>query len=213
MSQAPSRPHWARPSHKLQTPRLTLRSALPSDALPFALIHLAVEVQAQRLEAQKISTAAGKNAFLVIILKASEELAEIDYVEDLRVHDGFLIGMTGFNSFSVGKSSDGADEDVLIGDTGVLVDYRFARRGFAMESLCAVVEYGFCDLGCGEISLDTLAINAPFRGLMDAVGLRDVVVLRSVGDGTLDEEAHYVFNVRKWETAKKGVMGNGKWTL
>ncbi|KAJ8067319.1 hypothetical protein OCU04_004672 [Sclerotinia nivalis] len=127
-------PHWARPSHNFTTPRLILRSAFSSDARSFTTVRndpknspfggvvdpdLSIEVQAQRLEAQKISTAAGKNAWLVGILKDSEELPTINDVEDLRVHDGFLIGMTGFNSFLMEKFDDGTGEDILIGDIGV----------------------------------------------------------------------------------------------
>ncbi|KAF7870264.1 hypothetical protein EAF04_004012 [Stromatinia cepivora] len=221
-------PHWARPSHNFTTPHLILRSALSSDAHPFTLVRndpqnspfggvvdpdLSTEVQAQRLEAQKISTAAGKNAWLVVILKDSEELPRINDVEDLRVHDGFLIGMTGFNSFPMEKSVDDTGKDILLGDTGVLIDYRFARKGYAMETLCAVVEYGFHELRCGKITLATYAINAPFRGLMRAARLEDVMVLRSIGDGHPDQEAYYEFGQQKWETAKKEMVRDEKWPL
>lgn len=222
-------PHWSRPSHNFTTPRLILRSALSSDAHPFTIIRnnpqnrpfggvvdpdLSTEVQAQRLEAQKISTAAGKNAWLVVILKEdSEEISRSDNVKDLRVHDGFLIGMTGFNSFPVEKSNDGTGEDILIGDIGVLIDYRFARKGFALETLFAVVEFGFYELGCGKITLETYAINTPFRGLMKAARLEDVVVLRRIGDGPPDQEAYYEFGEQKWEAVKKEMVRDEKWLL
>ncbi|CAD6444600.1 a1d48dd4-2044-4ba3-bdf5-d99bbf99218f-CDS [Sclerotinia trifoliorum] len=222
-------PHWARPSHNFTTPRLILRSALPSDARPFTIVRndpqnspfggvvdpdLSTEVQAQRLEAQKISTAAGRNAWLVVILKErSEEIPRISDIENLRVDDGFLIGMTGFNSFPVEGSDNGTGKYILVGDIGVLIDYRFARKGYALETLCAVVEYGFYELECGKITLETYSINAPFRGLMKAAKLEDIVVLRRIGDGPPDQEAYYEFDEQKWEDAKKEMVRDEKWPL
>ncbi|TGO60190.1 hypothetical protein BOTNAR_0149g00140 [Botryotinia narcissicola] len=87
-------------------------------------------------------------------------------------------------------------EDILVRDTGVLIDYRFARKGYSKEIVCAVVKYGLNELLCGETTLDAcFAINAPFQGLMKAVRLEDVVVLKRIGDGPPDKETHYEFGV------------------
>jgi RimJ/RimL family protein N-acetyltransferase len=66
-------------------------------------------------------------------------------VEALRVHDGLLIESTGFNSFPVEKNENG--EEVLVADIGCLIDYRFQRKGYALECLEKVIEYGFGELG------------------------------------------------------------------
>jgi len=59
-------------------------------------------------------------------------------------------------------------EHVWVGDAEVLIDYRSARKGYAKETLCTIVEYGFGELGCGKISLHTHAMNPLFRNLMKA---------------------------------------------
>lgn len=119
------------------------------------------------------------------------------------VHDGFLVGMGGFNSFPV-------EEGVLVGDTGVLIDHRFARRGLAVEALEAVIEYGFNELGCGKMSLETNAINEPFRALMTSMELGDVEAPGS-GDGDGGDSVIYVFGKEKFEEAKRNLKLRGKW--
>jgi RimJ/RimL family protein N-acetyltransferase len=152
----PSPPAYARPFHTIRTPRLLIRSGIPSDALavktlrgdprnsPFGGVveaDLPVSVQRQRLENQAASTAAGKNAWTVVIL--TNPSAADPSVEELRVDEGVMIGNTGFNCFPLQPSLADPATQVVVGDTGVLVDYRFARKGYALEALSAVVEYGF----------------------------------------------------------------------
>ena len=213
------------PFHQLTTPRLILRSAILSDAKavcilrsdsrnnPHGGVHepdLSAEVQAQRIEEQNDSTAEGKNAWMQVILKP--ELAE-HVVDDLVVEDGILIGMTGFNSFSLGKDVEG--NEALVGDTGAMIDYRYTRKGYGLEAMEAVFEYGLNELGCGMLSLDTFALNAPWRKLMKTMGLEDVEQDRKIGDseGSLGEEIEYKFDKRKWEEGKKGLREAGKWYL
>ena len=222
MSSSP--PSHARPSHCLTTPRLILRSGIPSDAKAVCIVRsepqnnphggvhepdLSAEVQAQRIEAQKDSTAEGRNAWMQIILKP--ELAD-HVVDDLVVEDGVLIGMTGFNSFP--KETLG-DKEVLVGDTGAMIDYRYARMGYALEAMEAVFEYGFNELGCDMLSLDTFAVNVPWRRLMRTMGLECVEQVKKLGDGEgpLGEEVGYKFDNNKWDEGKKGLRGAGKWYL
>jgi len=137
-----------------------------------------------------------------VILKPGQEFpAE---AEDLRVEDGILIGMSGFNSFVV-------EEGVLVGDTGALIDYRFARRGLAIEVLEAVFEYGFHELGCGKMSLETNSINDPFRALMRGMVLGDVE--KPGGGEGEDESVIYLFGREKWEEAKKTLKEKKRWYL
>ncbi|KAE8442480.1 hypothetical protein EG329_003323 [Mollisiaceae sp. DMI_Dod_QoI] len=221
-------PSHARPSHHLITPRLILRSGHPhaaTDARPFSLVRsdplnnpfggvvnatLPEDEQRRLIEGQAISTAEGKNAFLNIILKRSSSFPSpsIPYtpsLDALSVTDGLLIGMSGFNCFPTSPSGD------LIGDTGVLIDHRFARKGFAMEALEAVIEYGFNELGCGKMSLETNAVNEPFRALMRGMALGDVEE-KGTGGGE-EESVVYVFGRERWEVAKSALKERGKWYL
>lgn len=163
------------------------------------------EEQRRRLAAQAQSTAAGKNAWVNIIYRPKEGDDVPESARELTVHDGILIGMSGFNSFPI-------QDGVLIGDTGVLIDHRFTRRGLAVEALEAVIEYGFNELGCGKMSLETNAINEPFRALMRSIELGDVEAPGS-GDEEGGDSVIYVFGKEKFEQAKRSLKSRGKWYL
>lgn len=158
--------------------------------------------QRRRLAAQAESTAAGKNAWVNIIYKGNEVP---EGAEELRVHDGILIGMSGFNSFPV-------EDGVLVGDTGVLIDHRFARKGLAVEALEAIFEYGFNELGCGKMSMETNTINEPYRALMRSMELGDVEA-PGTGDPDGGESVIYVFGKEKFEEVKRSLKSKGKWYL
>lgn len=175
--------------------------------------------QRDKLLAQAGSTARGENAWVNVILKPCSgsvisEGVETE-VDELKVTDGWLIGMSGFNSFKIEKDEgceDGDGEGILVGDTGALIDWRFARRGLAVECLEAVFEYGFYELGCGKMMLETNSVNLPFRGVMKGMGLGDVE--REVkGKGDEEDSVVYLFDRSKWEDAKKGLKERGKWYL
>ena len=166
-----------------------------------------VSVQEQKLEAQQRSTAKGENAWMLVILK--DPKATDLSVEKLAVKEGVAIGYTGFNSFPFRPSLADATTQVVVGDTGILIDYRFARKGYAIESLSAVIEYGFVELKCGLASLDTKAVNEPIRNLLRTM---------CIGEGTIrgqgsEQEVNYLFDRDIWEGAKKEMKLNGKWYL
>jgi RimJ/RimL family protein N-acetyltransferase len=230
MSSSP--PSHARPSHTLTTPRLILRSGIPTDAKavatirseplnnPYGGIHepdLSTSVQAERLLSQQESTAKGETAWVQIILKP--EFTD-NIVQDLMVEEGVMIGMTGFNSFPKSPSLNDPSKEVLVGDTGAMIDYRYARKRYALEAMEAIFEYGFDELGCGMMSLDTFAVNEPWRRLMGVMGLGDVEVFRKIGGGEgvaqkgpLGEEISYRFDKEKWESCQKALKESGKWLL
>jgi RimJ/RimL family protein N-acetyltransferase len=177
-------PSHARLAHHHTTPRLILRTARITDAPPFIAVNhdplnspfdgvvgvtISAEVQAEKLESQVGSTIRGENAFFVIVLKPDQHIPE--GVEYLKIDDGYLIGMTGFNSFPREKWLEGRDEEVLVGDMGVLVDHHFSRKGYAIEAFEKVVEIGFYDLGVEVMFLETNTVNIPFRGMMAGLGL------------------------------------------
>jgi RimJ/RimL family protein N-acetyltransferase len=132
-------------------------------------------------------------------------------VTELIVKEGICIGNTGFNCFPLRPSLKGASKHVIMGDTGAMVDYRVARQGYALETQTAVIEYGFKELGCGMMSIDTAETNGPWRALMRTMGLGDGEL--EVHEGEMENEIHWKFDLDDWEKAKEHMKGNGKWLL
>ena len=212
-------PIHGRFGHHLETPRLILRTASPSDAKQFSIVRIdplnnpfggvvgadrPESEQAERLRSQQSSTAAGDNGFMVIILKPDQPAP--DTAEVLKVHDGWLIGMSGYNSFPM-KPVNGID--VYVGDTGALVDHRFARKGYALEALEGLTEHGFREMGLGGMFLETNVDNEPFKGLMSIMELDDVRGYCSDDGGSFT----YTFGKEKWDAVKSALMKKGKWLL
>jgi RimJ/RimL family protein N-acetyltransferase len=217
-----SPPSYARPFHTVHTPRLLIRSSIVSDALAVNIIRteklnspfggvvdpeLTLSVQRERIASDAITTAEGKNAWMVIIIKDPQPGDES--VEGLRVDEGVLIGNTGFNCFPLKPLLVDSSKEAIVGDTGALIDYRFARKGYAVETMSAVIEYAFVELRCGMISLDTNSENRPFRNLMRTMGIGEGSIR---GEGK-EQEVLYLFDREMWESAKKQMKSNGKWYL
>lgn len=141
---------------------------------------------------------------MVIILKPDQ--AALDTAELLRVNDGWLIGMSGYNSFPI-KPIDGVDG--YVGDIGALVDHRFARRGYALEALESLIEHGFGEMRLSGIFLETNAGNEPFKGLMSMMELDDVHEYWSDDEGSFT----YAFGKEKWDAVKPILMKKNKWLL
>lgn len=121
--------------------------------------------QRENLSKQAGSTARGENAWLVVVLKPSNPAPENTDV--LKVDDCQLIGSTGFNEFKFRKDEEG--KEILWTDVGCLIDWRFHRRGYALETLQAIFEYAFSELKAQKISAETNMENKPWRNLMDVM--------------------------------------------
>jgi RimJ/RimL family protein N-acetyltransferase len=150
------------------------------------------EEQRASLAKQAASTARGENAWLVVILIPEEGQEVPEDAESLRAHDRVLIGSTGFNTFKMEKGGGG--EEMLVADIGALIDWRFQRRGYALETLEAVVEYGFSELGAKQITLETNALNLLFRGLMKQMGIT-VKTFNKAGRGDEGDTISYRFGI------------------
>jgi len=100
----------------------------------------------------------------------------------------------------------------LVGDLGALVDYRFKRRGIAIEVLSALIEYGFEELGVKVAEMDTNGTNEPWKKLMREMGLEKWGKVRK-GRQWGEEEVVYRFEREGWEEAKRGLRERGKWLL
>lgn len=120
-------------------------------------------------------------------------------------------------------SESGSDQHV-IGDIGILIDHEYWRNGYALEAMCATIEYAFNDLNCKEIMSDTGYENEPLRALLRSMGLESSAHERVVDalPGQRDPietkvEGHriwtYRFGKELWEEAKKGMRARGRWPL
>lgn len=94
-----------------------------------------------------------------------------------------------------------------------MLDHRFRRRGYALEALSAIFEYGFYELGVEQINLNPFKINEPFQGLMRALGLGETGKVFLAGDGSSGEQIAYRFEKEQWEEAKKELKESRKWPL
>jgi RimJ/RimL family protein N-acetyltransferase len=212
-----------RPYHQINTPRLIIRSATHSDAQAIADLRgnpknnpymsvepgLSAEVFQKRIVDWTASAERGENAFMVIILRKKSILAEQDSGKE-----GTLIGFGGFNSLHRGPALDDPTKDVLVGDTGIMIDHLQWRKGYALEALCATVEYGLYTLGCEHITIDTRVDNEPWRGLTRSAGLEGVEIQRNGGsEEDPQTEWNYRFGRNVWEKARENMIVRGKWAL
>lgn len=210
---------------KITSPRLTIRTAVPSDGealvayfsnpanFPWpAEESLTLEKMLPRIGKWGDATAKGNSAFMVIVLRET----------------GQLIGFGGFNNLPhteplgdtpAWKIRNGSGEGtVLVADVGVSIDHQHQRRGYAREAVCAVVDYGFEKLGCAYAHLDTQTSNEPMKALMGKLGITGVE-----GDGSepLEDAAfsfaskaiNYNVDRETWNGIRQDLEHNGAWPL
>ncbi|KUI61186.1 putative N-acetyltransferase p20 [Cytospora mali] len=220
-------PAAAASGYTITSPRLTIRTAVPSDGealvsfftdpanFPWeAETDLTVEKVLPRIDRWAKATEEWKSAFVVVIERESDQ----------------LIGFGGFNSlpytkplgsesiWTVAKQDGPEGGMVLVADIGMSIDHRYQRRGYAREAVCALVEYGFGTLGCVYVHMDTAKDNEPFRALMRDMGIGEVE-----GDGGEAPEGaafcfasksyNYVFERADWERVKDEMKKKSKWPL
>lgn len=199
------------PSYSITTPRLILRSAVPDDAedlsalfttqanFPFDAVDptATAEVYRERIGRWAKTSAAGKNAFLAIVRRA----------------DNQLIGSGGFNSLEIKSESEADGPGVLVADTGIVIDHRSWRQGYAFEVLCATFEYGFDTLGAARFTLDTAKENEPWRTLMNKLGLGHTESQRP--SWRKKDELEYFYQVGRadWQAARAALQEKGQWPL
>lgn len=213
--------------HTITSPRLIIRTAVPSDSE--ALVDyftnaanfpwepekdLTREKVLPRIDRWAKATGEGKSAFMVVVQRDSDQ----------------LIGFGGFNNFpytgSLGseptwkmKQQEGPREGIVrVADIGISIDHKYQRKGYAREAVCALAEYGLGKLECGYVHMDTAKDNEPLRALM-----RDMSIDEVEGDGGEAVEGaafcyasksfNYEFDRPAWETVKNEMMKIGKWPL
>ncbi|ETS78571.1 hypothetical protein PFICI_10633 [Pestalotiopsis fici W106-1] len=207
-------------SYEVKSQRLVIRDPVPEDAEAFvdlmgkvenlpmgeteAMTGLTVDSVVARFGRWKKTSLAGKNAFLSVALRDTNQ----------------MVGWMGFNCFRTKEEFDGTvperDEPTpglegrYLTDVGVNIDYRHRRKGYALEAVCSAVEFAFETIGCQVVRLETSLVNERWRGLMVAIGLGD---FEEQAPSSYNGEVGCIYKVHKdaWQKVKADLKAKGKW--
>lgn len=207
------------PNPHLRTENLTLRPAVPADAAPLAALFAnplntlhephkpsspTAEEYQRRIAKWEDLRARGQAYFLVITRRPrtrAEAAAETAASRDLSASPSAeaVIGFGGINAIATDAQGK------RTADLGVLIDSSAWRKGYGREALQATLDFAFrtqggeaAGVGCDEAFLETLAVNTPFQGLADRMGLGKWKQVKSEG-----KEVEYRFSKEDWEGIKK----------
>ena len=147
---------------------------------------------ANQIETMNTEAAKGEKALCVIALRQPVTAhANAEGADD----NGEVIGLTGYPWLL-------ANAEGRPGNTGVVIDEQYQRRGYAAEALSAVLDWGFDILDFEEIEQGTRAANLPYRGLMKSLGL-EKFEREEVDEKTNEKEMIYRVNAKEWKALKQ----------
>ncbi|KAI1259880.1 gcn5-related n-acetyltransferase [Xylariaceae sp. FL1019] len=210
-------------SYEIRSPRLIIRSPVQDDCEAFIALlsnarnlppgvtevmpNLTPEGQSARLKRWRTSASEGRNAFLAIALRETNE----------------LVGYIGFNCFRTKEEYEGTEperqEPLLSGpegryltDLGINTDIKHRRKGYSSEVLCLAPEFAFKELQCQLVRMETSLLNEPWRAVMRDVGFGH---LEKESIATYNDELGFVYIVDRstWERTKGHLLGRRKWPL
>jgi RimJ/RimL family protein N-acetyltransferase len=211
---------------EIKSPRLVIRTAVPSDAEALRRIGAdpenvpagdtgpepgtqTVERKLAKIAQWKELQDKGQCAWLVIALRDTDE----------------VIGTHGFNCFAAREEVqvDGPDVKVdprpegvearYLTDIGITFDHAHWRKGYATEALAASVEHAFREIGCKVVRVETGVTNVPWRKFMHSLGLDSELEGRvSWGDGS-EVGLIWKFDEDDWKKVSDGLKAKGKWPL
>jgi ribosomal-protein-alanine N-acetyltransferase len=184
---------------RIDTPRLVLRIPEVSDAPAYVAMftnplnmehdplkdgpdEITIEKYKEILAKDSDGYRKGEKALMAIYLKNEDGL------------DGAMIGMGGYPFLP--SNADGKP-----GNTGVLIDSAFIRKGYASEALVATLDYGFDVLGFEDIEQCTQEANQPYRAFMQSMGLEHFGK-RQEPDEKGIVHWDYTVNKAQWRTIK-----------
>lgn len=215
---------------EIKSPRLVIRTALPSDAealydmstkpgnsygeeLP-DYSAMSVEKKRATIENWRVLQAKGQCAWLVIALR--DELG------------GQVMGTHGFNCFrprAAVRDEGGPDDESVVEpgpaevegryltDLGITIDHEHWRKGYATEAFAMSAEHAFGQLGCQVVRVETGVNNVPWRTFMHALGL-DGEVQGKAGWGDGSEDAYmWKIDQEAWGKVRDDLKAKGKWPL
>ena len=119
-------------------------------------------------------------------------------LKDADGNAGPMIGMCGFPWLP-------ANAEGRPGNTGVLIDSHYARKGYASESLVVTLDYGFDVLGFETIEQDTGEENIPYRTLMQSMGL-DKFGKRKEPNSKGQVRWFYTVNKAQWKDLREALV-------
>lgn len=201
------------PNPNLRTENLTLRPAVPSDAAPLAALFAnplntlhephkpsnpTAEEYQRRIAKWDDLRARGQAYFLVVTRRpTTTTTTETGSASPLGSADAGVIGFGGINAISTD-----AQQGKRVADLGVLIDSSEWRKGYGREALQATLDFAFRTVeaegvGCDEAFFETLAVNTPFQGLADRMGMARWKQVKSGG-----KEVEYRFSKEDWEGIK-----------
>ncbi|KAK1705320.1 hypothetical protein CaCOL14_011704 [Colletotrichum acutatum] len=204
---------------EIGTPRLIIRTAIQSDAenllnflqtpdsFPFqeSEQNLTIERIRTRIDKFVSFTKDGKNGWIVVILRETNELIGNGGYNTLETVDpaGFLTGKTTLPS-----------GDRRMTDLGISIDHRHWRKGYGLEILEALIEYARIELCCEVFRIETGNDNQPWRSLMRAAGLGQFESRHKASYDANQEVWAWKFDAGHWEeSSKTKLKGDGKWLV
>jgi len=188
----------------IETERLILRRPEVADALAYVAIfsnpqnieydpeangpdEVTVAKYEQHLKETSEGNQKGEKALIAVCLKQTDGTA------------GPVIGMGGFPWLP-------ANANGRPGNTGVLIDSHYARKGYGTEALAATLDYGFDKLGFEVIEQDTEEINTPYRSLMRAMGFEEYGQRQDKPDSKGFIRWVYAVNKAQWKGKREQVL-------
>lgn len=207
-----------RKNHRIETPRLIIRSAIPQDAQAIAALRGNPDndifgkadsddpdTYLRRMVNWQKASEEGRYAFTVILLRSPSGQGE-----------GELVGFGGFNEFRWVDSPDPSADHVLEVDVGVQIIHELWRKGYGREAFIGMVEYAFAELGAEQLSCDTNIRNEAWRELMKTVGLgkKEQAHVNPEGHPGAGEKSWlWQFSREDWVIAKAWMEKSGRWPL
>ncbi|KAK1636343.1 acetyltransferase [Colletotrichum phormii] len=208
---------FCRASYEILSPRLIVRTVTESDTESFHAIMtapenfpfeqpeqgLSFEKLRARIEKFAKMSAEGKNAFLVVELRDTNE----------------LIGYGGYNTFESVAPTEFLDQTTLSGsetymtDIGIIIDYKQWRKGYGLELISLLIEYAHNELGCEVFRTETGDDNEPWRALMRAAGLSRFKGRHKASYDEKQEVWVWKFDAGHWRQEKERMQVDGKWPL
>ncbi|GKT41516.1 uncharacterized protein ColSpa_01697 [Colletotrichum spaethianum] len=208
---------FARSAYEIKSPRLIVRTATDSDATDFYDLmtnpknfpfeepekDLTIEKLRTRIGRFAEFTAKGKNAFMVVVLRDTNQ----------------VIGHGSYNTFESQDPAEFLTDTTLspgkkyMTDIGAIIDYRYWRKGYGMELVSALVEYAWIEFGCELFRTETGNDNDPWRALMRAMGLADFEGRHKASYDANQDVWVWKFDAGHWKQAKEKMKAEGKWAL
>lgn len=197
------------PNPNLRTENLTLRPAVPSDAAALAAIfanplntqhepHKPSNPTAEeyRIRIAKWADLRARGQAYFLVITRRDPTTETPGPAAPPT-DGVVIGFGGINTISADAQGK------RIADVGVLIDSSEWRKGYGREALRATLDFVFRaveagGVGCDEAYFESLAVNTPFQGLADRMGLAKWKRVKSEG-----KEVEYRFSREDWEVVSE----------